>query len=231
MSPLRKISNRLLGKTNQSEQSFAQAGEDRILWFLAKALGLNKPSYLDIGAFDPWFINNTAVFYNNGSRGWNVEPNKRLYNKFLRYRKGDNNLCMAIGGETGEGTFFEMDQPTLSTISKAEAERLERDGISRIVASNKIQLITLKDFIHMYCSGRFPDILCIDTEGLEEIILQQLHALDTRPAIICAETAEFAGAKFGRKRNEIIELTESAGYKIYADTFINTIFLKTELWM
>ena len=34
-------------------ESFAQAGEDLVLWNWCKALGIDRPTYLDIGANDP----------------------------------------------------------------------------------------------------------------------------------------------------------------------------------
>lgn len=230
MGAFRKISNRLLNNRASGQKSYSQSGEDRLLWFLANAVGLEKPSYLDIGAYDPWFINNTALFYKNGSRGWNIEPNFRLYEKFLKDRKEDGNLNIAIGATTGRCTLYEMSQASLSTILEDEAKRLEKEESAKIISTRNIDVLTLNDVVTNHCKGIFPDILCVDTEGLEEIILGQLKAMTSTPSIICAETAEFAGDNFGRKRTEIIALTESAGYRIYADTFINTVFIKTSLW-
>lgn len=42
--------------------SYSQCGEDRILAFIFRSLGIDKPSYLDIGAHHPYMLNNTMYF-------------------------------------------------------------------------------------------------------------------------------------------------------------------------
>jgi hypothetical protein len=54
--------------------------------------------------------------------------------------------------------------------------------------------------------------------------------MQSQPAIVCAESVEYAGNKFGRKKTELIEMMRNMNYSVYADTFINTIFLQNNLW-
>lgn len=230
MNLIRKIGLRLAGENNSGLKSYSQCGEDCLIWFLSRAVGLSLPSYLDIGAFDPYQINNTAMLYELGCRGINIEPNNSRYKGFIRERKEDINLNIAISEHSGTGTFFEMSLPTLSTIIENEALRLEASGIAEIKSRTQIPLLTMPDIITNYCDGKFPDILCIDTEGLEDLILGQLAKMESHPAIVCAETVEFAGEKFGRKKTEILNLMSELNYSVYADTFINTIFLKNSFW-
>ena len=49
--------------------SFSQCGEDCIVDFMFKFKKIEKPSYIDIGAFHPFELSNTAKFYLTGSRG------------------------------------------------------------------------------------------------------------------------------------------------------------------
>lgn len=230
MSLIRKIGLRLAGENETGIRSYSQSGEDCILWFLSQAAGINQPSYIDIGAFDPFHINNTALMYDRGCRGINVEPNLTRYNAFVRQRKEDINLNAAVADHSGTGTFFEMSQPTLSTILEEEAIRLESSGSATIKSRTPIQLLTMQDIINKHCAGIFPAILCIDTEGLEDLILGQLIQMKSQPAIVCAESVEYAGDKFGRKKTELIEMMRNMDYSVYADTFINTIFLKNTYW-
>jgi FkbM family methyltransferase len=230
MSLIRKIALRLAGENATGMKSYSQSGEDCILWFLSQALNFERPSYIDIGAFDPFHINNTALFYERGCRGINVEPNGARFANFVRSRKEDINLNAAVSDHAGSGTFYEMSQPTLSTILQEEAERLETAGAAKIVSRNPISLLTMEQIIDKHHNGKFPEILCIDTEGLEDMILGQLAQMQSQPAIVCAESVEYAGNKFGRKKTELIEMMRSMNYSVYADTFINTIFLQNQIW-
>jgi hypothetical protein len=56
------------------KKSFSQSGEDLIIDFIFNALGISRPSYIDIGAHHPYYLNNTAIFYLRGARGINIEP-------------------------------------------------------------------------------------------------------------------------------------------------------------
>jgi hypothetical protein len=46
-----------------------------------------------------------------------------------------------------------------------------------------------------------------------------------RPHALCIETVTYSSEGKGRKINEIIDLMNARDYVVYADTFINTIFL------
>ena len=67
--------------------SFAQAGEDRILEFLFSTMGIRHITYLDIGANDPVFCNNTYLFYTRKSKGILVEPDP-VFNSVLKRARG-----------------------------------------------------------------------------------------------------------------------------------------------
>ena len=55
-----------------SKPSYSQQGESLIVESIcacARDPGIQDPSYLDIGAADPTWINNTYLFYRKGCRG------------------------------------------------------------------------------------------------------------------------------------------------------------------
>ena len=60
-------------------KSYSQSGEDLIIRFIFESLKILKPNYLDIGAFKPFELSNTALFYENGCTGVLVEPNPDLF--------------------------------------------------------------------------------------------------------------------------------------------------------
>ena len=87
-----------------SHRSYSQCGEDLILGFLVRSLGIERPSYIDIGAHDPTYLNNTKLLYQRGSRGINIEANPALIQRFKRQRPADINLNIGVVdfGTTGE---------------------------------------------------------------------------------------------------------------------------------
>jgi hypothetical protein len=46
-----------------SKVSYSQSGEDLIVRVYFDILGITNPTYIDIGAHHPYFISNTALFY------------------------------------------------------------------------------------------------------------------------------------------------------------------------
>src|SRR5689334_18987985 len=65
--------------------SYSQCGEDIIIDHVFRLRGIPSPSYIDIGANHPYFINNTAMFYERGCRGINIEANPQLLSAFQTY--------------------------------------------------------------------------------------------------------------------------------------------------
>src|SRR5579871_5884717 len=55
--------------------TYSQHGEDMIFANIFHIIGIEKPSYMDIGAYHPINISNTAYFYAKGSRGVNIDAN------------------------------------------------------------------------------------------------------------------------------------------------------------
>jgi FkbM family methyltransferase len=206
--------------------SYAQSGEDIIVRYLFDALGIKKPSYIDIGAHHPTYISNTALLYQTGSRGINIEPDPSLFREFINSRPLDTNLNIGLAKKPGQLDFFLMDPPALNTFSKEEAQQCVREG-SQIVSTRKVSVQTLPTIIDKYCHGIFPDFMSLDVEGLDMEILQTIEFEKTAPLVICVETISYS-ARFGegRKETEIIDFLLAHGYQVYADTHLNTIFLK-----
>ena len=210
--------------------SYSQCGEDLIIRFIFNCLGIEKPSYIDIGSHNPEYINNTAIFYINGSRGINIEPDPTLFQKFENKRKHDINLNIGIGNEVGKMDFYLMSNPTLNTFSKNEANKCAEMGYF-VTSVEKVKVDTLSNTVQTYWSGQFPDFLSLDVEGLDETILRSINYDENFPIVICVETISFSENGNGIKNKSIVEFLEDRGYIVYADTYINTIFVRKDRWI
>jgi FkbM family methyltransferase len=233
---LKKIKNKLRTKLLSSVDdkyrkiSFSQCGEDLIVKFIFDCIGIHKPTYIDIGAHHPYYISNSALFYINGCRGINIEPDPTLFKEFLKYRKEDKNLNIGISDTNSELDFYIISSPTLNTFSEEEASKYAQEGNYTIKSIEKIQVKTLKNVLDDCSNGVFPQFLTIDAEGVDEIIIKAIDFKNNYPIVICIETISFSTSGNGIKNTKLIAYIESKGYLLYADTNINTIFVRKSFW-
>lgn len=219
-------SSKVLSGIKNSKKTYSQTGEDIIIRTALNELGIAKPTYLDIGAHHPYYLNNTALFYRQGSRGVNIEPDPSLFENFKKFRKKDINLNIGIADKSGSLILYIISSPTLNTFSEKEAKYYEKLGYP-IVDSKKIKVMDINSVFKMYFKKSSPDLLSVDVEGLDYQIVKAIDFKKYSPKIICAETIEFSKDGSGKKDLRISNLLTKKGYKVYADTKINTIYIKT----
>jgi FkbM family methyltransferase len=222
---LRKLAGFPAGLT-----SYSQCGEDLIVNYIFSLRGIRLPTYLDIGANDPYFLSNTAFFYRKGCRGINIEANPQLIAKLRRYRPQDINLNLGVGHSEGEMDFYILSDPTLSSFSKEETTQATASGNIKVEAIKRIKLTTIEKVIDEYNKGIFPDFLSIDVEGMDLDILHSIPFNRFWPKVICAEAAEYSPIGAGERKNELINFLVSKGYYEYANTNLNAIMVKNEFW-
>lgn len=213
--------------------SYSQCGEDIILRFVFTALKIAHPRYIDIGAHDPIVGSNTYLFYTAGSRGVCVEPNPTLYTKIARVRPRDICLKIGVGPTSAEAVeYFEMTSETLNTFSRAEAERYVSSGAyggQEIKNVLQLPLIGIGDLMERYGTD-YSDLISIDVEGLDFTLIQAFDFTRYRPKVFCIETARGVAHHKAEKNQLLIEYLEKQGYRLYADTFINSIFVDEAVW-
>lgn len=209
--------------------SFSQCGEDRIVLFLANTIHLQNLSYIDVGAHDPVYLSNTALLHQLGSTGVNIEPDPILFQKFVKERKTDINLNIGISNAPGELPFYIMDAKTLNTFSVAEAHRYESLG-HKIEKEVIIKVESIDNIITTFCGGFFPDFLNLDAEGVDDLVISGINRANSMPKIICVETIEYNTTGICKKNANIINQLESLGYFLYADTYLNSIFVDKSLF-
>lgn len=216
-------------------RSYSQCGEDIIVNLLFRALKIEKKegnlTYLDIGANDPIHMNNTYFFFKKGYRGVCIEPDPVMFEKLERARKRDICLNLGIGVDNGtrEADFYVMTANTLNTFSKEDALRFESFGHVKIEKIIRIPLVPINNLLNDYFNT-CPDFISFDIEGLELEVLNSFDFETFKPAILCVETLTYANDNTEQKIPEIIDLVESKGYLVFADTYINTIFVDEKRW-
>ena len=226
----RSIKARLPSSYSASWTSYAQSGEDLIVRFIFGELGIRHPSYMDIGANHPYIFSNTALFYLSGSKGITIEPDPDLFRGLRRARKRDTVLNMGIGTEETEATIYLMEPHTLNTFSEQYAQSLQREHKAKIRMERRVPISTVNRIVEQYAKGRFPDFLSLDTEQFDYDIIRSINFDVSYPMVICVETLSYSTVGRGTKDTELIEYLQHAGYLHYADTNINSIFVRRDLW-
>jgi hypothetical protein len=210
---------------SQGQISYAQAGEDVIVSFIFGQLKIKDISYLDIGAYDPIYINNTYFFYKHGHRGVLVEPNVTMCEKLRAARPRDTVLEAGIGiGKTGEADYYVMSDPSWSTFDKAEAEHQVKATRGKVTLKEvrRMPLLDVNQVMAEHFQGKAPAFVSIDAEGWHFAILQSIDFKRFRPLVICIET-KVSGEN--RTLPRIPALMRAKGYVARGGSFVNTIFV------
>lgn len=206
--------------------SYAQAGEDVVMQFLFNDTGKRKKiNYLDIGTNIPDYGNNTYWFYKRGGHGVCVEADPTLISRIKQKRPKDTVINAGVAvSHLKEADFYVFNLPSISTFSKEEAEIRSHSGQNKIVKVAKIPLISINDLISQHYTT-YPDLLSIDIEGVDLEVLKSLDYNRFPVPVICVETCTYSENHIRTKDPSIAEFLLAQDYEIYADTYINTIFV------
>lgn len=211
---------------HERRSSFSQTGEDIIIMdFFKYEMKKEKIRYLDIGANDPKFLSNTYLMYKEGNQGILVEPNIELCKRLRKYRKNDIVLNCGIADQHGYLKYYMMESDKINSFSKEEVEEYIKLG-HKLIGEKEIEVFTINEILEKY--GKV-DFLSLDVEGLDFEILKTLNYTKFSPSVICVETQEYGGDK--REDFETINnFLFDNGYMIYADTMLNTIYVKRNIF-
>jgi hypothetical protein len=205
--------------------SYAQQGEDYVMRdIFVQLLGIEHPTYIDIGAHDPIINNNTYLFYQGGSKGVLVEPNPDFTDVLKKTRPRDVVLDVGIGAEADDQLvdYYVMwnGNGQLNTFSPEEAKESDRH-VRKVI---KRTLVNVNKILGQYFPNAAPDLFSTDTEGYDLTILKTLDFDKFRPHVFCVETKDDAG----KLERPILDFLTGKGYEIRGATWVNTIFVDSK---
>lgn len=91
-----------------------------------------------------------------------------------------------------------------------------------------MKLVSINDIIKNEFES-CPDFISLDVEGIDLEIMKEFDFSLYRPKIFCIETITYSPNLRGEKMLGIITLLQAQDYKIFADTYVNTIFVDNKL--
>lgn len=217
---------------SQIHPSFSQAGEDQVIRYLFGLLKIVKPTYLDIGTNHPYIGNNSFYFYIRGGSGVCVEPDPSFYLLIKKNRSRD--VVIQAGVSTGSANnadlyVFPHPYSGWSTFLREEAEKRSKETGIPIEKTEKVRLVNINDLFRQYFHPH-PNLLSIDVEGLDLAILQSIDFEQYKPEVICAESITFSMSNEETKLSAITDFLNSKGYFLFADTHINSIYCRNDVY-
>lgn len=195
--------------------SHSQHNEDLLvdLIFESKRDGF----YVDVGANDPVFNNNTRRFYLRDWRGVNIEPSPLPFQKLVRERPKDINLNVAIGPKRGNMTFYHVaDESTFSSFDKVVADRMAA-LVRSTVRPELVEVLTLRDIFEEHAHGRKVDFLSVDAEGYDLEVLKSNDWKRHRPAVVLVE--------MHNDPKRIVDFLSSVNYVLVFNNTVNGLFI------
>ncbi|MBP7807786.1 MAG: FkbM family methyltransferase [Bacteroidia bacterium] len=195
--------------------------------FLFNSKNINSVNYLELGAYDPCSGSNTYFFYKNNNSGILIEADSNRIHKIKEKRPKDKvlNIGIGINDNESEADFYKFEEPAHNTFDKNEAEFREKNGSYKLIEICKVKMTSINKIIAENYKSGYPDFLSIDIEGFDFEVLNHLDHNTYPIPVICAETCKYSENHIKEKDKRFEKLMESKGYFIYADTYINTIFV------
>lgn len=183
--------------------SFAQAGEDLVLRRIF--LGVEKGFYVDVGAYHPYKLSNTYLFYLNGWRGINIEPRPKSRQLFDKIRPGDINLEVGIGEASGMADYYQFNEDTLNQFAFT-GSAITKPRSNQVV---RIQVEPLAEIFEQHIGNNGSiDFITIDTEGAEYQVLKSNNWIDFPIKVILVEQNKMYPAFY-----QVAELLKNRNYR------------------
>ena len=150
---------------------------------------LKNGFYVDIGCYHPIRYNNTALLFNRGWKGVNIDMNQTSIDLFNIIRKKDINICAAISNFSKEVTQFNdhLFSP-INTIDENFSKAISKKLSTKNFLEKKIFTHTFDETIKKNKTDiNTIDFLNIDVESHDFEVLQSVDLLNFKPKIICIE--------------------------------------------
>lgn len=209
-----------------AKRTWSQNGEDIVIWNKFQEIGIEKPTYLDMGANHPYEISNTALFYENGCRGVNIDANPNNMILFEQCRPEDINICCGVGAIETIMPFYMIDERSgRNSFIKENVEEFVNDNTDfEITEVREIPVKRIQTILDECNDGKMPDYVSIDIEGMEYEVLKTMDLDNNGPIMITVEVQK----KHQERSAPIIKLMEEGGYSLFFAVGSNYTFIKND---
>lgn len=220
----KKVRKLLGARSDFCQASFAQEGEDRILWALLRPNGRKSPGfYVDVGAHHPERYSNTFLFYLTGWMGINIDAMPGSMLAFQRERPRDINIEAAIGEEEKTLTYFEFNEPALNGFCREVAMERKQLNNWKLIGERPVSMVPLEQLLDEHLpKSQKVDFMSIDVEGFDLEVLKSNNWSKVRPTVVLVEDGE-RDERTGDSK--ITSYMRTNGYLFCCKTLLTTFFI------
>lgn len=201
--------------------SYSLYGEDLIIRSKMKEKFFTGKTgvYVDIGAFHPYYLSNTYLFYGAGWSGVCVDPNPIFKDSFQKVRPRDKFVNVAVLNEEKNLYFATHTRNTGMSNVFDSLESISSDyNKPQKIKSMKLSKILEESFE----VNNLIDFMSIDTEGNDLEVLQSNNWSRFRPKLICIEEHDMPIAQLDT--SPITVYLQKQGYRVFAHISPNIFF-------
>ena len=151
----------------------------------------NDGFYLDVGCYHPIKYSNTALLYNRGWKGINIDMNQTSIDLFNILRKRDKNICAAISNTSKKTIqYFDHLFSPINTLDKNFSSIASKKFSFRKHTEKTIQTYKFNQIIQKYnINIKQIDFINIDVEAHDLEVLEGIDLSIFNAKIICVEIA------------------------------------------
>lgn len=207
--------------TSVIPRSYSEANEDLVILELLKRMEIRNPTYIDLGVCHPIIRNNTYMLYEQGyTDGILIEPNVDMCRLISEYRPKNKLLQIGVTGDKNEGNlrYYMSHNKSYRGHNTFLKEVADEQGFSDNYRD--IPVYNINRVIEDNCR-EIPDLLDIDTEGMDYRILKGLDLKKYRFKIICVE-------EWRQMEERFIDIFETNGYVHYMSCGGSKIYVAKE---
>ena len=212
-------------KAFKKRYTYSQNQEDLFIdnYFKDKKHG----TYLDVGCYHPVKYSNTALLYNRGWKGINVDMNQTSIDLFNILRKKDINICAAISNTSREVTqYFDHSFSPVNTIDKNFSNIASKKISLKPFKEKKITTFKFDQIVKDYnINYKYIDFINVDAEAHDYEVLQGINLSLLNAKMICVEMINYQD---NSKDEQIKKYLEKHNYNLIKRIGLNGFFeLKT----
>ncbi len=207
----------------QHRLSYSQFGEDIVA---QNALRHVSPGfYVDVGAYHPLNLSNTALLHLRGWDGINVEPRAEAIEKFDQHRPRATNLRMAVHNELRSVTLHKFRGGRIDTVLPDRAEALSNS--KEVAGEETVPALSLNDVFEQYVpAGTRVNYLSVDIEGYDTEALLAFDLDRHAPDVVCIELHDYDILALGD--HPVVRHMKDHGYHPFAINIMSFTFVRED---
>ena len=172
-------------KTLFPKKTYSEWGED--LFILKYFKNLDKGFYVDIGAYHPFFFNNTQLLFKKNWEGINIDINPVSIEMFNDARPNDCNISTAVSNKNKKYINY-YTKNMINILSTTIIGSAKTSFLNNSFNIHQTKCRKLNDIISKTkFKNKKIDFLNIDTEKSEVDVLKSLNFNKYKPKLICVE--------------------------------------------